>query len=102
MIKYLGAACLLAASCAFSGPSRAVEDSEKIWWPSEWGAEDQKGALNRITPAKVLAAAALITQGKIYDLGRVFEEDMPLFELTPQHRKYTLSVPGAPSWGPLG
>ena len=102
MIKYLWAACLVAASCAFSGPSRAAEDSEKIWWPSKWGAEDQKGALNRITPVKVLAAAALITQGKIYDLGRVFEEDMPLFELTPQHRKYTLSVPGAPSWGPLG
>ena len=35
-------------------------------------------------------------------MGRVFEEDMPLFDLTPQHRKYTLTVPGATSWGPLG
>ena len=41
----------------------------KKWWPSEWGADDQLGALNR---------------------------------LTPQHRKYTLTVPGATSWGPLG
>ena len=48
--------------------------------------------LNRLTPAKVLAAASLIKQGKIYDMGRVFEEDMPLFDLTPQfapnHQKF--------------
>ena len=35
-------------------------------------------------------------------MGRVFEEDMPLFSLTPQHRKYSLTVPGATSWGPMG
>ena len=72
------------------------------WWPSPWGAEDEIGALNRLTPAKTLAAAALITTGVVYDMGRVFEEDMPLFALTPGKRKYTLTVPGAPSWGPLG
>ena len=27
---------------------------------------------------------------------------MPLFSLTPQHRKYSLTVPGATSWGPMG
>src|SRR5262245_47905173 len=27
------------------------------WWPSPWGAQDQRGANNRITPAKVLEAA---------------------------------------------
>ncbi len=72
------------------------------WWPSEWGKEDQLGALNRLTPAKVLEAAQLIQQGVIYDMTHVFEEDMPLFDLTPGARKYTLSIPGAPSWGPLG
>ena len=82
--------------------SYAEDGSVKPWWPSEWGADDQLGALNRLTPAKVLAAASLIKQGKIYDMGRVFEEDMPLFNLTPQARKYTLTVPGATSWGPLG
>ena len=35
-------------------------------------------------------------------MGRVFEEDMPLFSLTPQHRKYSLTIPGATSWGPMG
>ncbi|HLF29634.1 MAG TPA: hypothetical protein VI566_01250, partial [Xanthomonadales bacterium] len=72
------------------------------WWPSEWGKEDELGALNRLTPAKVLEAAQLIEQGVIYDMTHVFEEDMPLFDLTPGARKYTLSIPGAPSWGPLG
>lgn len=74
----------------------------KIWWPSEWGAKDQRGALNRIDAKKVLQAASLIQKGQIYDLAHIYEEDMPLFELTPQHRKYTLSVPGSPSWGPMG
>lgn len=87
--------------CLMANISYSADDTEK-WWPSEWGADDQIGALNRLTPEKVLAAAGLIKQGKIYDMGRVFEEDMPLFDLTPQHRKYTLTVPGATSWGPLG
>ena len=87
--------------CPMANISYSADDTEK-WWPSEWGADDQIGALNRLTPEKVLAAAGLIKEGKIYDMGRVFEEDMPLFDLTPQHRKYTLTVPGATSWGPLG
>jgi kynurenine formamidase len=44
----------------------------------------------------------MIKQGKIYDMTRVYSEDMPLMNLTPQTRKYTLTVPGSPSWGPLG
>jgi kynurenine formamidase len=50
----------------------------------------------------VLEAVALISQGIVYDMTRIVDEDMPLFELTPERRKYTLSIPGAPSWGPLG
>lgn len=80
----------------------ASEYTRSPWWPSEWGKDDQLGAMNRLTPAKVLEATQLIEQGVIYDLGRVFEEDMPLFDLTPGARKYTLSIPGAPTWGPLG
>ena len=26
------------------------------WYPSRWGADDQRGAANRITPAKVMQA----------------------------------------------
>jgi hypothetical protein len=66
------------------------------------GTDDQQGTLNRLNPAKVLQAVGLITEGKIYDMTHVYEEDMPFFSLTPQDRKYTLTVPGAPSWGPMG
>lgn len=89
-------------SCLTANVSYSKDNITEQWWPSEWGEDDQLGALNRLTPAKTLAAARLITKGKVYDMGRVFEEDMPLFELTPQQRKYTLTVAGATSWGPLG
>lgn len=49
------------------------------WWPSKWGAEDQVGASNHITPEKVMAAAALIKTGKVYSLGQTYEPEMPLF-----------------------
>lgn len=68
------------------------------WWPSEWGPDDQRGAMNRITPAKVLEAAALITEGRIYPLGRTYERGMPLYG----DRHYSLTIPGGPTGGPLG
>ena len=48
------------------------------WYPSQWGPDDRRGAANRLTPAKVLAAAELITKGETYELGRVYEAGMPL------------------------
>ena len=68
------------------------------WWPSQWGPEDQQGAANRITPERVLAAAGLIKEGKIYQLGRVYEPGMPLFG----NRHYSLTIVGSPSGGPVG
>jgi len=99
----LFAGAILFALCpAQSRAQHASVYTPAKWWPSEWGQEDQLGALNRLTPAKVLEAVQLIQKGVVYDMTHVFEEDMPLFDLTPGARKYTLSVPGAPSWGPLG
>lgn len=77
--------------------SRSVV-AQDTWWPSEWGAEDQRGAANRLTPAKVLEAAALISEGRVYSLGRTYEPGMPLFG----SRHYSLTIPGAPTGGPLG
>jgi len=57
------------------------------WWPNtEWGADDQAGASNRITPQKVMEALSLATTGKIYDLGQVYEQDMPI----PFNRTYSM------------
>jgi kynurenine formamidase len=61
------------------------------WYPSEWGADDQRGAANRLTPAKVLEMKNLITDGAIYELGRVYEAGIPLFGT----RHYSLRIPQA-------
>jgi hypothetical protein len=36
---------------------------EYCWWPSKYGAGDQRGAANLLTPEKVLEANKLIQQG---------------------------------------
>jgi kynurenine formamidase len=46
----------------------------------------------------VLSAAALITAGKIYQLGRPYEHGMPLLG----KRVYSLTIPGLPSSNPSG
>jgi len=66
--------------------------------PSEWVADDERGAANRITPEKILEAAQLIEQGRIYELGRDYESGMPLFP----GRHYSLTIPGSPTGGPIG
>jgi kynurenine formamidase len=61
------------------------------WYPSKWGAADQRGAANRITPAKVLEARDLIKQGKLYQLGHVYEPGMPMYGT----RHFSLRIPQA-------
>ena len=69
-----------------------------VWWPSEWGAEDQRGAANRLTPDKVLEARDLITEGNVYQLGRIYEHGMPLVG----KRHFSLTIPGLPTGEPEG
>jgi kynurenine formamidase len=59
------------------------------WYPSRWGADDQRGAANRLTPAKVLEAKNAITKGTVYQLGHVYEPGMPMFGT----RHYSLRIP---------
>ncbi|MDZ7827339.1 MAG: hypothetical protein U5R48_16605 [Gammaproteobacteria bacterium] len=44
---------------------------------SPWGADDTLGAVNRLSPAKVLEAAKLIRTGRTYPLGVVTGYDAP-------------------------
>ncbi len=76
-----------------SGPLAAQTPAGPQWWPSPWGAEDERGAANLITPARVLEAAALIEEGRIYELGRAYETGMPLFG----NRHFSLTIPGLPT-----
>ena len=47
--------------------------------PSEWGAADQIGAANRITPERTIAAAALVKKGASHPLGIVITPGMPAY-----------------------
>jgi kynurenine formamidase len=46
---------------------RAVGDRVRNW--GRWGDDDELGTLNLITPEKVLEAARLVRQGKVFPLG---------------------------------
>jgi kynurenine formamidase len=46
---------------------------------SRWGAEDEAGALNEVTPAKVLEAVSLVRRGEVHDLAHVLHQGIPAF-----------------------
>ena len=46
--------------------------------PSKWGATDERGSGNHMTPANVLRAAHLIKTGETFELSHVLGRDMPL------------------------
>ena len=47
--------------------------------PSKWGADDEIGAANYVTPKQVMAAAKLIKKGESHPLGIVVYPGMPAF-----------------------
>jgi kynurenine formamidase len=69
--------------------SSIIPSTAQRWYPSRWGADDQRGAANRMTPEKVMEAKELIRQGAVYQLGRVYESGMPMFGT----RHFSLRIP---------
>jgi len=57
-----------------------MSDVDRPWWPSRYGADDERGTLNEITPTKIIGAATLVRTGRVYDLGRTLHADVPRFE----------------------
>lgn len=51
-------------------------DSQRC--PSRWGAGDQRGSANNMSPETVLRAARLIKTGEVIELGQVLSSAMPL------------------------
>jgi kynurenine formamidase len=77
--------CLLNAGIAAAQSWQPPTAAERC--PSKWGAADQRGAANHMTPATVMRAARLITTGQVIELGRVLEPSIPMvagrrFDLT--------------------
>ncbi|EWY41731.1 cyclase [Skermanella stibiiresistens SB22] len=96
--KFGSAPITVAQAQTAAGGTSSTSASGETWWPSKWGADDEAGASNHITPAKVLEVAKSIRDGRIYKIGRVYEAGMPLFGA----RVFALRIPGAPTGGPFG
>ena len=88
----------IALALGLCSQANAQTRAEGPWWPSQWGADDQAGASNRITPTTVLEAVRLVKTGKVYDIGQVYERGMPLFG----QRTYAMFIPSSPTGGPFG
>jgi kynurenine formamidase len=86
--RWLVLASAVAAVALGAAVARGQTDK---WYPSKWGAADQRGAANRITPAKVLEARDLIKTGKLYQLGHVYEAGMPMYGT----RHFSIRIPQA-------
>ena len=70
---------VIAAALVLSVPSSVFsQTSDDVWWPSIWGEEDEAGASNLVDGDSVLAATRLIRRGEIFELGRMYEGDMPM------------------------
>jgi kynurenine formamidase len=80
--------------------------TKETWWPSRYGPDDQAGALNEITPAGILRAAALVQTARVYDLAHVLDYNAPAFEGRTFHQYLTTSAHQlnlrAPNAGPEG
>jgi kynurenine formamidase len=101
-LESIGVAGLLATAAAplawLRAQVPAAPPMPPPWWPSRWGAGDEFGASNWITPDKVLDSMKWVRDGKIYRLGRPYEQGMPLYGT----RTFSMMIPGSPSAGPAG
>ena len=70
----LAASFLISMALALPG-AVAAED----WFPSRYGADDTLGAINELTPAKVLEATQLVKLGKTYALGVETGRETPAY-----------------------
>jgi hypothetical protein len=63
------------------------------WWPSVHGAKDQAGNSNLITPDKIVKALRIPKTGQTYELGHIYEPNMPQYG----NRPYYITVQPAPT-----
>ena len=59
-----------------------------VWHPSKYGTDDTLGAINNLSPEKVVAAAQLVKTGKVYRLGVITGADSPAYP----PRQYAMTV----------
>ena len=67
--------CVFSIVMGVAPALHAADDCE----PSRWGAQDEIGSANLVTPASVLAATKLVKTGRTYPLGIVIDSSTPAF-----------------------
>lgn len=94
----IGAMCL--ASAVHAQTPVTDKPMTENWFPTEFGADDKAGAINRITPAYVMKVmtSGLVKKGNYATLGKVYSRDIPGFGV----RGWQMSIPGTPTGGPFG
>ena len=75
-VFFLSAAIVGALAHAQSAPSWSPPEPAQRC-PSKWGAADERGSMNHMKPAAVLAATKLIRSGEVIELGHVLNGSMP-------------------------
>ncbi|MBB3103219.1 cyclase family protein [Azomonas macrocytogenes] len=86
MFKKLALSLALPLTVTAAFAQAAEPTPAAAWYPSRYGAADEIGAANLLTPELVLNAAKLVKTGKTYALGIEINKDLPAF----QHRSFKL------------
>jgi kynurenine formamidase len=76
--------------------------------PSRYGASDQAGSFNEASAEAVVRAAGLVRTGRVFDLSRVIDKDIPVFpgrsfhqslDITAHHLNRRRADAGQRGWG---
>ena len=87
-----------AAAAALALAMGSAASAMDKWYPSKFGADDQAGRSNMMTPERTMAAMKYIKQGKTVSLARTYSDKIPLFG----HRVFAVRGTGGLAGGPLG
>ena len=95
LTSYLAYAVVLALPLAAGAQTR----EQGPWWPSPHGADDQAGASNYVTAAKILQALQIPRTGQTYELGHPYAADMPAYGNRPYYLNVTPAAPPSSAGG---
>jgi kynurenine formamidase len=92
---YLSFAVAALLTLRSTGVAAQPVNPREGWRPSDWGENDRRGALNRVTPELTVSALGQVQRGEIYELAHPLEPGMPAIA----GREFHLTIGGG---GPLG
>jgi kynurenine formamidase len=94
LLRFACAALLVAGAATAAETGSALHPHEKLNHWGRWGADDERGAANFITPGAIVAAAKLVQSGKVFSLAIPLDGEGPVYptRINPHH---TMVVTGA-------